>query len=109
MLRCSVLNGNCPLDLTAEFRLRRWARLHHVPVVERDGNWHPVILNEMLLRDFELEELRAPESSDRIVPLEDHAAAGQESSRSIRIDGAQRRPHSHQQPASQTRSEFYFA
>ena len=42
-----------PLELTHELRLRRWARLNHVPEEERDTLWHPVILDEMRQRDRE--------------------------------------------------------
>lgn len=47
------------LDLVEEFRLRRWARANHVPAVERDLAWHPVILDEMARKDDELEQLAA--------------------------------------------------
>lgn len=44
------------VDLVEELRLRRWARLNHVPADERDGDWHPIVLDEMSLRDAELDE-----------------------------------------------------
>jgi hypothetical protein len=40
-------------DLVEELRLRRWARMHYVPKAERDSTWHPVILEEMQIRDAE--------------------------------------------------------
>lgn len=48
-----VGNTSEPLDLTEELRLRRWARENYVPPAERDSSWHPVILDEMVRRDFE--------------------------------------------------------
>lgn len=47
-----VMNSG-PVDLVEELRLRRWARLHHVPADERDGDWHPVIHDEMRRKDVE--------------------------------------------------------
>jgi hypothetical protein len=43
-----------PLDLVEELRLRRWARLNHVCEEARRTDWHPVILDEMSLKDAEL-------------------------------------------------------
>lgn len=45
-----------PMDVVEELRLRRWARENHVPAAERDGLWHPVILEEMCRRDLEMSE-----------------------------------------------------
>jgi hypothetical protein len=57
-------------DLVEELVLRRWAREHHVPAESRDGTWHPVVLEEMRLKDRELEESAACAlSGRRIVPL----------------------------------------
>lgn len=44
------------LDLVEELRLRRWARLNHVGETMRRPDWHPVILDEMALKDAELAE-----------------------------------------------------
>lgn len=41
------------LDLIEELRLRRWARENFVPVSQREPSWHPVILEEMGLKDRE--------------------------------------------------------
>ena len=45
------------LDPIAELKLRRWARLNHVPADDRDPRWHPVVWNEMAARDRELAAL----------------------------------------------------
>jgi hypothetical protein len=42
-------------DLIEELRLRRWARENYVPTDLRDRSWHPVILDEMLRKDEEIE------------------------------------------------------
>ncbi len=41
------------LDFIEEMRLRTWARVNYVPGEERDEEWHPVILDEMALKDDE--------------------------------------------------------
>lgn len=57
-------------DLVEELVLRRWARQHYVPSELRDSAWHPVVLDEMRLRDHELHEAAEWRSSGRrIVPL----------------------------------------
>jgi len=66
-------NGNTP-DIVKELRLRQWARLHYVPPAQRSPSWHPVVLDEMGLRDTELrdEELKsaaAARSASSFVPL----------------------------------------
>ena len=43
------------VDLIEELRLRRWARENYVPSEQRIRNWHPVILDEMLRKDEEIE------------------------------------------------------
>src|SRR6516162_5738031 len=43
------------LDFIEELRLRRWAREHYVPADERKRSWHPIILEEMLRKDEEVE------------------------------------------------------
>jgi hypothetical protein len=45
-----------PIDLVEELRLRRWARLNHVGEESRRSDWHPVVLEEMALKDAELAE-----------------------------------------------------
>jgi hypothetical protein len=43
------------VDLIEELRLRRWARENYVPADQRSRSWHPVILEEMLRKDEEVE------------------------------------------------------
>jgi len=43
------------VDLIEELRLRRWARENYVPSEQRVRSWHPVILDEMLRKDEEIE------------------------------------------------------
>ena len=44
------------VDLIEEFSLRRWARENYVPPQLRNAAWHPVVLQEMALRDAEQRE-----------------------------------------------------
>jgi hypothetical protein len=44
------------IDVIEELRLRRWARENYVPNDERDGTWHPIILEEMRRKDGEVSE-----------------------------------------------------
>ena len=46
--------ADAALDPVAELKLRRWARLNHVPAADRDPRWHPVVWAEMAARDREL-------------------------------------------------------
>lgn len=39
------------IDVIEEFKLRRWARENYVPPTQRDGTWHPIILEEMTSKD----------------------------------------------------------
>ncbi|MFN4258550.1 MAG: hypothetical protein ACK4RK_04585 [Gemmataceae bacterium] len=48
------------LDFIEELRLRRWARENYVPVGQREGTWHPVILEEMSKKDRDLGEADLP-------------------------------------------------
>ena len=41
------------LDFIEEIRLRRWARENYVVADERDDAWHPVVLDEMRMKDNE--------------------------------------------------------
>lgn len=43
------------VDFIEELRLRRWARENYVPVEGRSQTWHPIILDEMLHKDEEIE------------------------------------------------------
>lgn len=40
-------------DLVRELRLRKWAREHFVAAELRKPTWHPIVLDEMNLRDQE--------------------------------------------------------
>jgi hypothetical protein len=44
------------VDFIEELRLRRWAREHYVPTNQRDGSWHPIVLEEMSRKDAETRE-----------------------------------------------------
>ena len=43
------------VDAIDEMRLRTWARKHYRPVAERDIDLHPVVLDEMVRKDSELQ------------------------------------------------------
>ncbi|HEV3147006.1 MAG TPA: hypothetical protein VGZ47_24165 [Gemmataceae bacterium] len=43
------------VDLIEELKLRRWARENYVPYDQRNRYWHPVILEEMVRKDEEIE------------------------------------------------------
>jgi hypothetical protein len=75
--RCLVKSAT--LDLVEELRLRQWARLNHVPAEQRCAEWHPVILNEMLMKDADIaSHLTGAPIGQQIVPLPE--------SRSLRLD-----------------------
>lgn len=57
------------LDLIREFRLRQWARQHFVPPASRRPTWHPIVLNEMQLRDVELNRESAAAAGSNPAPL----------------------------------------
>src|SRR5262245_57209752 len=65
----SQIENPMSLDLVEELRLRRWARANHVPVADRDADWHPVILDEMSCKDLELEEEQQAPRSGGFAPL----------------------------------------
>ena len=44
------------VDFIEELRMRRWARLNYVPADERQQNWHPIVLEEMVRKDEETAE-----------------------------------------------------
>ena len=44
------------VDAIEEIRLRTWARENYTPADERDQSWHPIILDEMICKDREVEE-----------------------------------------------------
>ena len=41
------------VDPVEEMRMRTWARRHYAPAEQRDGNWHPIVLDEMFRKDRE--------------------------------------------------------
>ncbi len=43
------------VDAIEEIRLRTWARKNYMPAPERDDNLHPVVLDEMVRKDCEIE------------------------------------------------------
>ena len=47
------LDAETNVDPIEEIRLRTWARKHYAPAQERDGSWHPVVLDEMSKKDRE--------------------------------------------------------
>ena len=64
--------ANDTIDFVEELRLRRWARIHHVPVDDRDLSWHAVVLDEMARKDLEVEEEQFVAPSAGIAPLGEH-------------------------------------
>ena len=60
-----------PSDMLRELRLRRWARTNYVGPANRDNDsWHPIVLDEMRLKDGELEETADHQAAaSRFVPL----------------------------------------
>jgi len=57
------------IDIVKELRLRQWARLHYTPSAERSATWHPIVLEEMALRDRELQSAAAVQMVSSFVPL----------------------------------------
>lgn len=47
-------NSDTTIDFVRELRLRQWARHNYVVAAARKATWHPVVLDEMRLRDVEL-------------------------------------------------------
>ena len=41
------------IDAIEEMRLRTWARRNYAPAAERSQDWHPIVLEEMSIRDRE--------------------------------------------------------
>ena len=48
-----MVSGVLDIDLIEELRLRRWARENYVPHGQRQRNWHPIVHEEMKLKDRE--------------------------------------------------------
>lgn len=55
------------LDFIEEIRLRRWARENYVPADDRDESWHPVVLEEMRMKDIET----SPDDAELVVRNDD--------------------------------------
>ncbi|MEX0702733.1 MAG: hypothetical protein WD069_11625 [Planctomycetales bacterium] len=51
------------MDLIKELRLRRWARTHYVSAARRRPEWHAVVLDEMRLKEAELDAAPVAEFS----------------------------------------------
>jgi hypothetical protein len=47
------------VDFIEELRLRRWAREHYVPADRREASWHPVVIDEMVRKEHERNEVEA--------------------------------------------------
>ena len=47
------LDGTSDVDPVEEMRLRTWARKYYCTADERDAEWHPVVLEEMIRKDRE--------------------------------------------------------
>lgn len=91
-------DSSATLDLVEELRLRRWARLHHVAAEERQSDWHPVILEEMLRKDAELAEQEPIDAGSRLVPIANgrrgiHAAHPQSMPRFLSVAGTRGELH----------------
>ena len=41
------------VDPVEEMKMRTWARRHYAPEQDRDENWHPIVLDEMIRKDHE--------------------------------------------------------
>jgi hypothetical protein len=52
-----MVSSGVELDFIEELRLRRWAREHYVPRQQRQMSWHPIVLEEMSLRDDEVSDV----------------------------------------------------
>ena len=48
------VDAEADVDPIDEIRLRTWARKNYAPASERDENWHPVILDEMIRKETEV-------------------------------------------------------
>lgn len=58
------------VDIVEELRLRRWARENYVPPKGRNASWHPIVFDEMRIRDVEMIiNTRSREPLGSYVPL----------------------------------------
>jgi hypothetical protein len=53
MVTSTILDRVPEIDPIEEIRLRTWARRNYQPQNQRDGGWHPVVLDEMSRKDRE--------------------------------------------------------
>lgn len=56
MLMASEAESAFDVDPVEEMRLRTWSRKNYSPAEDRDGNWHPIVLDEMTRKDGESPE-----------------------------------------------------
>lgn len=60
-------------SLAAEFRMRRWARIHYVSSDQRKETWNPIVLDEMRMKDQEMSQAEDNSMNTRVssmyVPL----------------------------------------
>jgi hypothetical protein len=52
-LKATRADVSFDVDPVEEMRLRTWARRNYLPEDERDQNWHPIVLEEMVRKDHE--------------------------------------------------------
>ena len=58
------------IDFVRELRLRQWARQHWVSYEDRRSTWHPIVLDEMSIKDGELQRSLVSEPVSAPVPAE---------------------------------------
>ena len=76
------------MDVVDELRLRRWARQHHVAAEERDASWHPIVLDEICLRDRKHEMTHRPHVyAGALVPLVPYVPAANVTATAGEADG----------------------
>ncbi|MEX1232801.1 MAG: hypothetical protein WEB58_21320 [Planctomycetaceae bacterium] len=89
------------VDLLKELRLRRWARENYVSANERKPSWHPLVLDEMRLKDAEIAQREVFHPGKRFVPLEPmpiqaiHPAHPAPGNPNVRFDGAMNARHAY--------------
>ena len=61
-----MLKSKLPVvDAVKELRLRRWARTNFVTAQRRSESWHPIVLDEMQVKDAERNEQAASYETGR--------------------------------------------
>ncbi len=58
------------IDFVRELRLRQWARQHWVSCEARRSTWHPIVLDEMSIKDGELQRSFVSEPVTEPVPVD---------------------------------------